>query len=79
MLQANGCDRDSRSGHQICGQDMTSTTQSSLEFSVKRMGMKEGKFSLSVTIDAMKVRIQGPQGEMAIRNTDPGSSGLRRK
>ena len=49
---------------QINGQDMNTATQSSMEFTAKPKGMKEGNFSLSVTIDAMKMSVQGPQGDM---------------
>jgi hypothetical protein len=50
---------------QINGQDMNTLTQSSLEFSAKSKGMKESNFGLGVTIDAMKISVQGPQGDLA--------------
>jgi hypothetical protein len=50
---------------QINGQDINTLTQSSLEFSAKSKGMKDSNFGLGVTIDAMKISVQGPQGDLS--------------
>jgi hypothetical protein len=50
---------------QINGQDINTLTQSSLEFSAKSKGIKDSNFGLGVTIDAMKISVQGPQGDLS--------------
>lgn len=50
---------------EISGQPVTSQTQGTLEFSAKPKGVKDGNFNLGVTIDAMKVSVQGSQGDLS--------------
>jgi hypothetical protein len=50
---------------QVSGQDLATTTEYSLEFTAKPKGSKDGVHGITVTIDAMKIRMQGPQGDQA--------------
>lgn len=49
----------------IMGQTITTGSLSTLEFSAKAKGLKDGQYTLGVTIDALKVTAQTPQGEMS--------------
>jgi hypothetical protein len=50
---------------QVGGQDLTTSTESSLEFTAKPKSSKDGVHGIAVTIDAMKIRMQGPQGDQS--------------
>jgi len=50
---------------QFGGQDMNVLNQVSMEFTAKPKSVKEGNFGLGVTIDAMKISIQSPQGDLS--------------
>ncbi len=49
----------------MMGQSMTSQTQGSLEFSAKPKGVKESNFNLGVTVDAIKISVQSPMGNLS--------------
>lgn len=60
---------------QVNGQDLTTSTDSSLEFTAKPKSSKDGIHGITVTIDAMKIRMLGPQGDQSPTLTDiPGKS-----
>lgn len=48
---------------EMMGQSMTTQTQSNLEFSAKQKALKDGQFTLGVTISAFKISAQSPQGD----------------
>jgi hypothetical protein len=50
---------------QVSGQDLTTSRESSLEFTAKPKGSKDGVHGIAVTIDAMKIRMLGPQGDQS--------------
>ena len=50
---------------QVSGQDINTNTESSLEFTAKPKSSKDGVHGITVTIDAMKIRTQGPQGDQS--------------
>jgi hypothetical protein len=50
---------------QIQGQDVNVLNQSSMEFTAKPKSAKESHFGLGVTIDAMKMSVQSPQGDLS--------------
>jgi hypothetical protein len=50
---------------QVSGQDINSNTESSLEFTAKPKSSKDGVLGITVTIDAMKIRMQSPQGDQS--------------
>jgi hypothetical protein len=50
---------------QVNGQDLTTNTESSLEFTAKPKSSKDGVLGITVTVDAMKIRTQGPQGDVS--------------
>jgi len=50
---------------QVGGQDVNTNTESSLEFTAKPKSSKDGVHGITVTIDAMKIRMQGPQGDQS--------------
>jgi hypothetical protein len=60
---------------QVNGQDITTSTDSSLEFTAKPKSSKDGVFGIAVTIDAMKIRMQGQQGDQSpVLDHVPGKS-----
>jgi hypothetical protein len=50
---------------QVNGQDINTNTESSLEFTAKPKSSKDGVHGITVTIDAMKIRVQSPQGDQS--------------
>jgi hypothetical protein len=50
---------------QVSGQDLNTNTESSLEFTAKPKSSKDGVHGITVTIDAMKIRMQSPQGDQS--------------
>ena len=50
---------------QVSGQDLMTSNESSLEFTAKPKGSKDGVHGITVTIDAMKIRVQSPQGDQS--------------
>jgi hypothetical protein len=50
---------------QVSGQDLMTGNESSLEFTAKPKGSKDGVHGITVTIDAMKIRVQSPQGDQS--------------
>jgi hypothetical protein len=60
---------------QVSGQDITTSTESSLEFTAKPRSSKDGVHGIAVTIDAMKIRTLGPQGDLSpVLDHIPGKS-----
>jgi len=60
---------------QVSGQDITTSTESSLEFTAKPKSSKDGVHGIAVTIDAMKIRVQGQQGDQSpLLDHVPGKS-----
>lgn len=49
----------------VMGQAMTTQSLSTLEFSAKAKGSKEGQYTLGVTVDGFKASVQTPQGDMS--------------
>ncbi len=49
---------------EIQGQSMTTQSQSSIEFSAKQKGAKEGQYTLGITVDAMDAGAESPQGNI---------------
>jgi hypothetical protein len=50
---------------QVNGQDLTTSTDSSLEFTAKPKSSKDGVHGITVIIDAVKIRMLGPQGDQS--------------
>jgi hypothetical protein len=50
---------------QVGGQDVNTNTESSLEFTAKPKSSKDGVHGITVTVDAMKIRMQSPQGDQS--------------
>jgi len=50
---------------EIMGQSMTTESTSSMDFTVKGQGVKDGNFVLGVTIDASKADVSSSQGNMS--------------
>ncbi|MBZ5497171.1 MAG: hypothetical protein LAP85_12270 [Acidobacteriia bacterium] len=50
---------------EMMGQSMTSQTQSSIEFTAKQKGLKDGQFTLGITINALKIDSSSPQGDVS--------------
>ncbi len=60
---------------QVSGQDLTTSTESTLEITAKPKSSKDGVHGIAVTIDAMKIRMQGPQGDQSpVLDHVPGKS-----
>ncbi|MCK7506060.1 MAG: hypothetical protein MZV70_19615 [Desulfobacterales bacterium] len=62
---------------QVSGQDIATTTESSLEFTAKPKSSKDGVHGITVTIDAIKIRMQGPQGDQSPAARSHPRQGLR--
>ena len=60
---------------QVGGQDVNTNTESSLEFTAKPKSSKDGVHGITVTLDAMKIRVLGPQGDQSpLLDHVPGKS-----